>query len=363
MLLLLADYLHRLDPFAIQFSESFGVRWYGLAYAAGFLVAYLLGRELARRRLFAVHPDAVGDYLMAGIIGVLAGGRLGYVLFYNPSAIWTFSDSFPFWEVLAVNRGGMASHGGMIGVILAVVWFARRERLPIAHIWDVSALLTPFGLFFGRLANFVNGELRGKPAGADFPLAVRFPQEIREDWGVAEMRRLDEIAGDAGFTTTDWTRTLDQAAAGDPMAYDSYLAMKERIIDLLQSGSPEVTAAVEPLITPRHPSQLYQALAEGIILATALWLIFLVAKPKRSGWIGVGFMLIYGALRVVTEIWRTPDEGVALVAGLSRGQQLSAVMLLVGLVYTAYILWRPSPSPWAEPPLRSSREASMPTTS
>lgn len=332
----LAAYLHRLDPFAWRISGDFGIRWYGLAYAAGFVCLYLFARFLARRRRIVMDEPQVGDFVMYAIAGTLLGGRLGWVLFYNPSALWTFTGDVPWWEVLAINRGGMASHGGMIGIIIAMSLFARRHRLDPFAVLDVAALLAPFGLFFGRLANFVNGELRGQPCDPTFPLAVKFPQEIVEDWSVAQWRAAPQLARHFNLPALRWEELLTRAEQGSREALAQLTQYGRDLLAGVQAGNEEVIRLVEPLLIARHPSQLYQAFAEGIVLGSVLAFIFFVLRPARHGVVGAWFLITYGVLRITTEIWRLPDEGIERVMGLSRGQWLSVAMVLAG----GAVLWR-----------------------
>ena len=156
MLHVLADaYLHRLDPFAIQFTESFGLRWYGLSYAAGFLLGWWMMRWIARTGRSSLTVESVGDLMFYVIAGVLVGGRVGYAAFYDPALFIDFDDGFPFWGLLALTKGGMASHGGMIGVIAACYIFAWRRRISATRLLDAGAFVSTPGLCLGRLANFV----------------------------------------------------------------------------------------------------------------------------------------------------------------------------------------------------------------
>jgi len=336
-------WLQTMDPFAIRISGNFGIRWYGLAYAAGFLLAYFVARVLAIRRLISLSPQQVGDYIIACILGVLIGGRLGYVLFYNPSGLRTFSDSFPFWEVLAINHGGMASHGGMIGVILAMVWYGRRHRVSPLHLFDLSALLVPFGLFFGRLANFVNGELRGVPCDPNFPLAVKFPQEITDDWTPDLMAKVVNAADALGLTRHEWLNIIDLARLGDTEALGTLQFWKHKLVESVQAGNQVLIDTVRPILTPHHPSQLYQAFAEGIVLGSCLWTLwrFVLRKGRfanRPGFLAVAFLILYGILRIITEIWRLPDVGLGRTLGLSRGQWLSCGMIAGAVALLSILL-------------------------
>ncbi|MHC4810521.1 MAG: prolipoprotein diacylglyceryl transferase family protein, partial [Planctomycetota bacterium] len=145
-MLLAQAWIHDLDPFLVEFSDGIGLRWYGLSYIAGFLVAWLLLRGLARSERTPLRPEMAGDLLLACVVGVLVGGRLGYVLFYEPSLLWSFEASAPWWGLLAIHRGGMASHGGMIGVIVAGWIVARRWQLGPRHVFDALAVAAPPGL-------------------------------------------------------------------------------------------------------------------------------------------------------------------------------------------------------------------------
>lgn len=337
----LAAYLHRLDPFAWRISGEFGIRWYGLAYAAGFVCLYAFGVRLARRGRIVMTPQQVGDFVMYAVAGTLLGGRLGWVLFYNPSALSTFSERAPWWEVLAINHGGMASHGGMLGVIVAMYLFARHHRVNPLGVLDVAALLVPFGLFFGRVANFVNGELRGQPCDPGFALAVKFPQEITEEWGVAEFRDAPELASYFNMPPLRWEEFLRSAESRAPDAVATLHQYQSELVEAIRSGNQQVIAIVEPLLVARHPSQLYQAFAEGIVLGAVLCAIFFLIRPKRLGIVGTWFLIVYGVLRIVTEVWRLPDEGISRVLGLSRGQWLSVAMVVAGLIVLVALLRRP----------------------
>ncbi|MEE8487423.1 MAG: prolipoprotein diacylglyceryl transferase, partial [Gemmatimonadota bacterium] len=183
MTILAESYFHTLDPFAIQITETFGLRWYGLAYAVGFLVFWLFVRWMAKRGRTPLTVQAAGDLMFYLILGVLLGGRLGWALFYQPEVFIGFSKSFPFWDLLAINTGGLSSHGGMVGVIFAVWLFSRRHTVSMLNILDMVVLGCTPGLCFGRLANFVNAELWGRPLPysiqADPPgWSVKFSEEI-----------------------------------------------------------------------------------------------------------------------------------------------------------------------------------------
>ena len=166
-------FLHTFDPFAIQFTENFGIRWYGLAYLAGFLLGYLFVIRLSKLKRSPIPITKVGDFIFAMVLSVLLGGRLGYCLFYRPELFFDFSSTIPFWGVLAIHEGGMASHGGVIGFIAGCILFGRKHKYPIGHLFDLTLVGIFLGVFFGRIANFINGELYGRITNV--PWAVKFP--------------------------------------------------------------------------------------------------------------------------------------------------------------------------------------------
>ncbi|HEX2134514.1 MAG TPA: prolipoprotein diacylglyceryl transferase [Microvirga sp.] len=257
-----------IDPVAIAIGP-FAIRWYALAYVAGLLGGWFIARRLASRRdLWGElrQPTAadIDDLLVWVALGVVLGGRIGYVLFYNFDTY--LSDP---GEILAVWRGGMSFHGGFLGAILAILLLARSRGLNGLAMLDLAAVVTPIGLFFGRIANFINGELWGRPA-PDFPYAVVFPH------------------------------------AGP---------------------------------VPRHPSQLYEALGEGLILFVVLVLAVRRFGFRRPGLIGGIFVLGYAVARIVCEFFREPDPQLgflfgasveALGGGITMGMLLSIPMALVG---------------------------------
>lgn len=248
-------WVHNLNPVVFHLWGPLAVRWYGLAYLAGFLGGYLLLLRMSRRGEFVIPPDELSNFIVhVAIYGVFFGGRLGYVLFYT----WDTFIHDPLF-LFRVWEGGMASHGGILGVILVTLWTAWKKKISFWNIIDHLALVAPIGLFFGRIANFINGELWGRPT--DVPWAVIFPQ------------------------------------------------------------------AEDPVPTPRHPSQLYEAFGEGLVLFTALWLIRRTAWGKRGGVLSAAFLIIYAVTRIAGEFFREPDSTVYF-GWLTKGQLYSGFMLL-----------------------------------
>jgi phosphatidylglycerol:prolipoprotein diacylglycerol transferase len=261
------------------------IRWYALAYIAGLLAGWRIIVALMNRPALwggeaPMRPKLVEDLLTAVILGVVIGGRLGFVLFYEPG----YYLSHPL-EVVKVWQGGMSFHGGFLGTVVAGLWFCRRHELPALRVADAFALVAPIGLFLGRVANFIKPELWGRPT--DAPWGVVFPVEAAQ--------HCNGIAGQ-----------IDGACA-------------------------------------RHPSQLYEAGLEGLLLGTILWALMATGALKRPGLLLGVFLMGYGLSRAVVELFRQPDAqfvgpgnplGLALQFGdwgLTMGQILSLPMIAVGL--------------------------------
>ncbi|HWL54613.1 MAG TPA: prolipoprotein diacylglyceryl transferase [Chthoniobacteraceae bacterium] len=311
--------IHHWNPFLIEFSSGFGIRWYGLAYVMGFWLGFLLLAWLARRGYSVITPEQVGDFVFGvALFGVLLGGRLGYFLFYD------FSDllAHPF-HLLRVWEGGMSSHGGLLGVALYCLWYSRRHRVPWCGLGDNIVVVAPIGIFFGRIANFINGELYGRITSV--PWALKFPGELLDDPALA-----------------------DRATIACMTKVDPALNTPGAIIDALSSPEtgPQVRAILEGILHARHPSQLYAAFLEGALLfALCFWLRTRVRL--RQGVLTGIFFIAYAVVRIFGEQFREPDVGIAFTFGLTRGQFLSTFMVLIGV---GFILWgrrygRPSPRP------------------
>ena len=261
--MLLAHWVHDLSPFLIRFSENFGIRYYGLAYLAGFFMGAWLLRRYAQAGRSQVTTEQIADLMVAIVGGVLIGGRLGHFLLYEPKAL--LADPLALFRVW---EGGMASHGGFVGVTIALWWFARAREISFLHLADIIASTTAAGLLFGRIANFINGELWGKVT--DVPWAVIF------------------------------SRT-----GGGPL--------------------------------PRHPSQLYEAALEGVVLLALMQWRFWRSDIVRTqpGRLAGEFLIAYAVLRMIGEIFREPDVGVSLILGLSRGTFYSIFLIVAGAALIA----------------------------
>ncbi len=264
-----------IDPVAVELGPI-AIRWYALAYLIGFIGGWRYSLWLADR--FGARPNRedIDLFLTWAVVGVILGGRLGYVLVYNlPYYAANPFDAFKIWH------GGMAFHGGLIGVILAVLLFAWRRGVSAVALGDIIACATPIGLLFGRIANFVNGELYGRVS--DVAWAMVFPR-------------------------------------GGPL--------------------------------PRHPSQLYEAALEGLVLFVVM--AVLAMRPgvrARTGTLTGAFLIGYAIARIIGELFREPDIQIGfLIGGTTMGQLLSVPMLLAGVAFVALAR---APRPGLEPPSRA----------
>lgn len=340
-------WFHTLSPYIIK-NNLVPLRWYGVSYALGFLVGWLLLKFLCKRRACLIPYERIGDAILIAVMGVVIGGRLGYVFFYEPSLLVQFTPDFPWWGLLAINRGGMASHGGIIGVIIAAFIIARGfktptgtriGKAPVLHILDTMSLICGPGLGLGRLANFINGELLGK--------IVAMPGEPAPKWAVKFPHEIDgEFMSKGGHRpelTVEQQAALNQIVEPFRLPGRTFEDAWHRVLERIWAGDSALAKAVEPFVAARHPSQLYQALTDGIVLTACLWLI--ARKPRRPGVVGCWFLIVYGIMRIITEFYRLPDAQLAVkrIAGLSRGQWLSVGMVAAGLFALPIILSRAKP--------------------
>lgn len=297
---MLAYYVHDLSPFLIRFNENFGLRWYGLAYVAAFLIGVVVVRSLSRRGWCDIPADQVADFIIGGaIFGVLLGGRLGYMLFYD------FAE-FVRNPLLIVRvwDGGMSAHGGILGLMLYTLWYAWRHKVPWRNIGDNLVVAAPIGLFLGRVANFINGELYGRATSVAW--AVQFPKELLDPHTPIETIQL---AANEAFTLNP--------------AWNSADAIVEAA-----GSSPELRTQLAGTLTPRHPSQIYEALLEGVLLFAILWVMRTRFRLPNGVLTGT-FFLGYAVLRSIGEIFREPDA--PLTGVLTRGQFLSIFLALIAV--------------------------------
>ncbi len=259
----LNDIYHAIDPVALSLGPL-QIRWYGLAYVAGFICAFLVIAKLSQRWKIRIDDDAFFTVVFCVIFGVILGGRLGYVLVYGDGYYLQHPE-----KILAFNEGGMSFHGGLVGVIIGGVIAAKITKIPFLTLADMGVVGVPIGLFFGRCANFINGELWGAPT--DMP------------WGV--------VFGGAAGTM------------------------------------------------PRHPSQLYEALLEGVVLFIILFALSRKTPARPRGTFFGTFLLLYGLFRFTIEFIRQPDAQIGYLLGtqwFTMGQALSIPLMVAGVVFLIY---------------------------
>ncbi len=280
---MLNDIYQMLDPVAFSIGPV-TVRWYGIAYVIGFAVAAFFVWRVAKRWRVRIDSDALITIILCGILGIIIGARLGYCLFYGTG----YYFSHPL-QILMVNQGGMSFHGGLIGALLSGIVGAKLTHIPYLTLVDLCCIGAPIGLFFGRCANFINGELWGAPT--DLP------------WGVV-------FGGSAGMM-------------------------------------------------PRHPSQLYEALLEGVVIFVVLFVLSRKRPPRPRGtFIGL-FLIMYGVFRILLEFVREPDVQLGYLIGdwFTMGQLLSIPLVLVGIGILIYaIVKKPPQQGLPEVPLGQHRQ-------
>lgn len=329
--------IHDLNPFIWRISGEFGIRWYGMAYLLGFVCAYFLLTWLVPKQRAGLTREMVSDFVFYTALGVLVGGRLGYVFFYAPELLKQFGTKLPYWGVLAVNQGGMASHGGMIGVIVSSYFYARKHGIKLQYLFDLIALTGPVGIFFGRIANFINGELVGRPCSPDFPLAVKFPQDLYEWYRFEPGKLMDlvPVVEKLNITKETWQNWFSKMNVDSSSAAHIQDTISQ-IIHSVQNGNVELKIALGQILTPRHPSQLYAALGEGLFLFLVLFIYW--RKPRTPGLVSATFVILYSIVRISDEFFRMPDADIGFqLFGLTRGQWLSIGLGIIGLVL--YFVW------------------------
>jgi len=313
----LATWIHHLDPVLLNIPGTpLAVRWYGLAYVGGFILGYLLLLWLSRRKLYCIQPDKLGDFITAiCIFGVLVGGRLGEFFFYwLPENGWSGFSADPLW-VFRVWEGGMTSHGGIIAVLLVSIWYTAKHKLSLPAVCDGLAIVCPIGLFFGRIANFINGELYGRPA-PDSSLAMKFPLEFTSLPPESQIQAYSSMEHAAGAT-------LPSLSQNGETLFDTILRLTRE--------SPAVRDSLSPYLTPRYPSQLFEALGEGLLLFLILIALRLGWKNAPTGIFSALFCFLYAIARISTECFREPD--VDTWHGITRGQYLSFGVIALGFLF------------------------------
>jgi phosphatidylglycerol:prolipoprotein diacylglycerol transferase len=344
-------WVHNISPFLIEFTEGFGIRYYGLAYLAGFFLAFYFVDMMARRGLVPMTREQAADLITYAAIGTMVGGRIGYVFFYSPELLTTFHSQFPYWGLLEVHKGGMASHGGIIGIATGCMLFARKHKLDKFLMIDVTCMGGTLGVFFGRIANFINGELYGRECPPNHWMAVKFPSEIYA-WSVQDPKiaQLGPAAQALGEVTTRQGQKISVtsdlwASWAQNLNFESerYIDLfREALVKATEKHNAAVIDALAPVLTPRYPSQLIQAFLEGFLIFVVIMIVWW--KPRKAGVISCLFGLSYAVMRIIGEQFRMPDRDIGFQAlGLTRGQWLSIAMFIAISIMLYFVQRRQTP--------------------
>lgn len=327
-----ATYVHQLDPVIFQVGGSLALRWYGLAYLAGFLAGYVLLKRLAERKLWVLQPEKTADFIAAAaLLGVFIGGRLGYVFFYQiPRDGWASFMNDPL-VLFRVWEGGMASHGGILGLVIFTFFYARKHKVSWTGLGDGLCVVAPIGLLCGRIANFINGELYGRVANG-VAWAVKFPEALSKR-ELPEFERFNEALAAAVDVDPAFAKKIGEISA---LGYTDPRAAYFHELITANRESDAVNEAIAPYLEARHPSQLYEGLLEGALLFAILWFVR-VRFPKAPNGLLTGlFFLLYPTFRIIAEAYREPDAAWVIKDVLTQGQFLSLFMYLFA---TAFLIF------------------------
>jgi phosphatidylglycerol---prolipoprotein diacylglyceryl transferase len=312
------------------------IRWYGMMYVVGFVFGQWILSRLAKSGFWPVSQEAAADLVFYCVFGVMLGGRTGYALFYDHSLLQPLT-------FLQVWKGGLAFHGGLAGVGVAVWLWTRRHRASWLRAVDACAIAVTPGILAVRIANFINGELYGRITTKDTPFAMQFPTDpramqrlgISEGWTMRDRELCIQVAfGKRTFAEVE--PLLSQVdAAGRPIDWAAVVPKLDwaRVSGELLNG--------EPFVPYRHPSQIYEGLGEGLVLGLLLWGLYLLTRrrPLRPGRYAVLFLLGYAAFRGSLELVRQPDaqfQSGTVLWGMTMGQTLSAGLVVGAAVI---LLW------------------------
>ncbi|MBT8037856.1 MAG: prolipoprotein diacylglyceryl transferase [Verrucomicrobiae bacterium] len=313
-----------MDPVILDVVGPIKLRWYGLGYLLAFVFGYYLLRWQARKNLWVLPESKVADFIAyAAFFGVFLGGRLGYILFYQIP-----KDNFKGWDALLADPamvfrvwdGGMASHGGILGLMIFTLVYARKNKVSWTGVGDGLCVVAPVGLGLVRMANFINGELYGRVAhGVSW--AVKFPASLHEDL------KYDQASIHEAYYAC--RQVAPELGAGEVY----YAAIVDRARD-----NPELRETLGGYLLARHPSQLYEALLEGLVLFAILIMTRVRFPQLPHGMLTGLFFLFYAVFRIVVEGYREPDS--AMIGALTKGQFYSTFMIVAGIGFIGFALWR-----------------------
>lgn len=335
--MVIAYFIETLNPYIFQFGHTaWGIRWYGTAYLTGFVIAYFLMSRFIKNGRMAMPRSRLPDYVIfVAIFGVLIGGRLGEAILYRPHMFTNFSPPFPYWGLLKVQYGGMAAHGGIVGVFVASWIFARRNGYSFFNLMDCSAMVAPIGLFFGRIANFINGELYGhvwyNPWAVQFPTELIYPPQSKH-YRAIKPAQVQSLIDKITNHFVNHPHILHAMEVNPNM----------EIVNLSRENHPYVVNLLRQVLLPRIPSQLVEATTEGLLLFIICY--FVGARWKKPGIAAATFAVGYPIMRIIGEQFRDGDQPRMIFGHLiSLGIIYSVPMLIIGLVFLAWVIFRQVP--------------------
>ena len=334
---MLATYIHNWDPVLLDPFGPVKLRWYGLGYLFAFVFGFLMLRWLARKKLWVLPAEKVADFIAyAAFFGVFLGGRLGYIVFYQMQTAQGRAD---FAEdplmVFRVWDGGMASHGGILGLVLFTYFYARKQNVSWTGVGDGLCVVAPIGIALVRFANFINGELYGRVAhGVSW--AMKFPSALFENGRAsAAIRDGAELAPEV----------YNLAPAEENVTWTQGQLQFEQVQYLIEKSreDPELLQVLGQHLDARHPSQLYEGILEGVVLFAILFTLRVRVPQLAHGVITGLFFVLYAVFRIIVENYRQPDVGQAFILGLTKGQFYSTFMIVGGLCFIGFALKRKQP--------------------
>ena len=335
--------VHNFSPYLLQFTDGFGIYWYGLFYLISVLISFGLILWFSNRQQMGFTTELAIDFI--GFVGVnfLIFARLGYLI-YEPSLLMQFRTEFPYWGALALNDGGLSIHGAMLGALVATFLFSYRSGISQIYLLDLSAVIGAFSIFLGRISNFMGGEYLGRSLyevhgyGVKFlnssanEFLIKFPQEILH-WPQLYFSKLNALLPVVekvpSLESETWVHSLLQYQESE-QARTQVHSILETILISIQNGNKAALDTLVPLLEMRHPVQIYSALSEGLFIFIFLFVLWF--KPRKPGIITSWFLILYSGIRIYVEQFALPEAQIGYHwLGLTQAQIMSAITLTLGL--------------------------------
>lgn len=338
---MLATYVHNIDPVIFSISDAIKLRWYGMAYLLAFLVGFLLLQRLGNKKLWVLPGEKASDFItLAAIFGVFLGGRIGNIIFYQ----WDQFVGDPLM-IFRVWEGGMASHGGILGLMIFTLVYAYMKKVSWTGLGDGLCVVAPLGIMFGRLANFINGELYGR-VDQTYGWAMKFPNALFDSKAPesANLTAAKDLAAHHDPNYASYKNELESLYRNNEHEQYSSLA-NQHSVRLNESirDNEVVRDAIGNLLEPRYPSQLFQAAGEGLGLFLILFITRMSFRRIPHGVLTGMFFVFYAIFRITMENFRQQEtDDVALFGtDFTMGQFLSLFMILIGIGFIIQAYMRP----------------------